>query len=466
MQANQAISLDKQLERIKRPPSSLDAERSVLGGLILDNEMWSKVEDVLTAEDFYTVQHRIIFQQMQQLIQQDIPFDIITLSDALMNQKTLDQAGGLHYLAEIAKNTPTAANISAYAEIVKERSKLRMLLNTATDIADMVYTPQGRKVEEIMDLAEQKILSIAESGVQKSDGPKSVSSIIPNVIDRIDAMMESSDGITGTATGFTDLDELTSGLHPANLVIVAGRPSMGKTTFAMNLAENVARGATKPVLVFSLEMPSEDIVLRMISSLGRVEQSALRNGRLEDEHWAKITAAMEILSKDVNMHIDDSAGLSPSEMRSRARKVYKENDGLSLIVVDYLQLMKVPGYENNRTQEVSEISRTLKSLAKELNVPVVALSQLNRGVDDRADKRPMMSDLRESGAIEQDADVIMFVYRDEVYHKDKEDNKGLGEIIIGKQRNGPIGNVRVHFEGRFCRFADLTYEQTVPPGVM
>ncbi|WP_116963688.1 replicative DNA helicase [Fastidiosibacter lacustris] len=465
MYPDEAISLTHQLENIKRPPSSIDAERSVIGGLILDNEAWTKVEEILISDDFYSTQHRIIFHQMQKLIQQGVPFDIITLSDALSNEKLLEQAGGLHYLAEVTKNTPTAANIVAYAEIVKERAKLRVLLNTATDIANMVYTPQGRKVGEILDVAEQKILAIAETDIQKGDGPRAIREIIPSVIDRIDAMMEASDGITGISTGFTDLDELTSGLHSANLVIVAGRPSMGKTTFAMNLAENVARGAEKPVLVFSLEMPAEDIVLRMISSLGRVEQNALRNGRLEDEHWAKITTAMEVLSKDFNMHIDDSAGLSPSEMRSRARRVYKEHNGLSMIVVDYLQLMKVPGYENNRTQEVSEISRALKSLAKELHVPVVALSQLNRGVDDRADKRPMMSDLRDSGAIEQDADVIMFVYRDEVYHKDKEDNKGLGEIIIGKQRNGPIGSIKVHFEGRFCRFADLTFEQAVPIGI-
>ncbi|WP_395946664.1 replicative DNA helicase [Caedibacter taeniospiralis] len=465
MHPNEVISLNTQLESIKRPPSSIDAERSVIGGLILDNEAWFKIEEILKPEDFYSSQHRIIFRQMQKLIQDESPFDIITLSDSLSNEKLLEQAGGLYYLAEIAKNTPTAANVVAYAEIVKERSKLRVLLNTATDIANMVYVPEGRKAEDILDVAEQKILAIAETDTQRGDGPRAIRDIIPSVIDRIDAMMESSDGITGTPSGFSDLDELTSGLHPANLVIVAGRPSMGKTTFAMNLSENVARGADKPVLVFSLEMPAEDIVLRMISSLGRVEQNALRNGRLEDEHWAKITTAMEVLAKDFNMHIDDSAGLSPSEMRSRARKLYKEHNGLSMVVVDYLQLMKVPGYENNRTQEVSEISRALKSLAKELHVPVIALSQLNRGVDDRADKRPMMSDLRESGAIEQDADVIMFVYRDEVYHKDKEDNKGLGEIIIGKQRNGPIGSIKVHFEGRFCRFADLTFEQSVPIGV-
>lgn len=461
---NQAITVEQELANIKRPPSSIEAERSVLGGLILDNEAWPQIEEILTAEDFYLSQHRVIFQQMQKLIQQAIPFDIITLSDALNNEKLIDQAGGLHYLAEIAKNTPTAMNVAAYANIVKERSKFRILLNTATDIADMVYAPEGRKIDDILDLAEQKILSIAESSAKQGAGPKSLVEIVPDVIHRIDAMMESSDGITGTSTGFSDLDQITSGLHPANLVIVAGRPSMGKTTFAMNLAENVARGAEKPVLVFSLEMPAEDIVLRMISSLGRVEQNALRNGQLEDEHWVKITAAIELLSKDVNMHIDDSSLITPTELRSRARKLFKEHNGLSMIVLDYLQLMKVPSYENNRTQEVSEISRALKSLAKELNVPVVAISQLNRGVDDRADKRPMMSDLRESGAIEQDADVIMFVYRDEVYHKDKEDNKGLGEIIIAKQRNGPIGHVKVHFEGRFCRFGAMTYEQSVPLG--
>lgn len=462
MDLHEETSLSHQLKNIKRPPSSFDAESSVIGGLILDNEAWLKIEDILIPSDFYNPKHIIIFKQMQKLIKDESPFDIITLSDSLSNAKLLDQAGGFHYLAEIAKNTPTASNVVAYAEIVKERSKLRTLLTTAIDIADMVYSPGGRKAEELLDSAEQKILAIAESNTNINFGPKSVRDIIPRVIDRIDSMMGTSDGITGIPSGFKDFDELTAGLHPANLVIVAGRPSMGKTAFAMNLVENVARCAQKPVLVFSLEMSSEDIILRMVSSLGRVEQNLLRNGRLEDKHWAKITTAMEVLSKDFNMHIDDSAALSPAEMRSRSRKLYKDQGGLSMIVVDYLQLMKAPGYENNRTQEVSEISRALKSLAKELNVPVIALSQLNRSVDDRADKRPMMSDLRESGAIEQDADVIAFIYRDEVYRKDREDNKGLGEIIISKQRNGPIGTIRVYFEGRFCRFSDLTFEQHVP----
>lgn len=464
MSANEEISLKNQINAIRRPPSSIDAERSVIGGLILDNEAWIKIEDILCSSDFYNHQHQTIFKQMEKIIAKNSPFDIVTLSDSLSNEDLLEHAGGLHYLAEIAKNTPTAANIVAYAEIVKERSKLRLLLNAAVEIADMVYVTGGRKAEDIVDVAEQKILAIAESK-NYTDGPKSIHDILPKVIGRIDTMMESDNGITGISSGFTDLDELTAGLHPANLVIVAGRPSMGKTTFAMNLAENVSRNADKPVLIFSLEMPSEDIVLRMISSLGRVEQSSLRNGKLEDEHWGKITTAMEILSKDFNMHIDDCATLSPIDIRSRARKIYKDYGGLSMIVVDYLQLIKVPGYEHNRTQEVSEISRALKSLAKELHVPVIALSQLNRSVDDRADKRPIMSDLRESGAIEQDADVILFIYRDEVYFKDKEDNKGLAEIIIGKQRNGPIGSIKVHFEGRFCRFADLAFERNIPFGI-
>ncbi len=452
------------LSQIKQPPNSLEAERSVIGSLLLDNDSWEKVEGLLTYQDFFHKKHQTIFQQIQHLVHQEMPFDIVTLSDTLSQANLLDQAGGLSYLADLAQNTPTVANITAYAEIVKERSQLRHLLKTATDIADMVYKPQGQKLDTLLDAAEQKILSVTERQSIEETGPQSVKQIVPNVIEKIDQMMESKGGVTGTPSGFSDLDHMTSGLHPASLSIIAGRPSMGKTVFGINIAEHVARDAKKPVLVFSLEMPSEDILLRMLASLGRVDLSLLRNGRLEDNHWAQITAAMEILSNQMNMHIDDTAALTPSDVRSRARRVFKDHGGLSLIVVDYLQLMKVPGYENNRTQEVSEISRSLKSLAKELNVPVIALSQLNRGVDDRADKRPMMSDLRESGAIEQDADVIMFIYRDEVYHKDKQDNKGLGEIIIGKQRNGPIGNIKVHFEGRFCRFADHTAEQAVPVG--
>lgn len=456
---------DRQVESIKRPPNSIEAERSVLGGLLLDNDSFEKIEEIISGHDFYKSEHQVIFKQIARMIENDEPIDVITLSDSLADDNKIDQAGGLHYLAEIVKNTPTAANIRSYAQIVKERSKLRRVLNTAVEIADSIYDPQGKNSVQIIDDAERKILSIAESSAIEETGPESVRDVLPNVVDKLDMLMDLKGGISGTPTGFADLDEQLSGLHPSNLLIVAGRPSMGKTSFAMNIAENVARTAKNAVLVFSMEMSSEDLVVRMISSLGRVDQTLLRSGRLEDEHWAKITASMQMINNDMQMYIDDTPALTPAELRSRARRVYKENDGLSLIVVDYLQLMQVPGYANNRTQEVAEISRSLKALSKELSVPVMALSQLNRGVDDRADKRPMMSDLRESGAIEQDADVIMFVYRDEVYHKDKPENKGMGEIIVGKQRNGPVGAVNVTFTGKFCRFADYAPQQHMPSGI-
>ncbi|MCF6807886.1 replicative DNA helicase [Thiotrichales bacterium 19S9-12] len=454
----------KELEKLKQPPSSVDAERSVIGGLLLDNDAWDKIADLLIERDFYRKEHRVIFKEITKLASKEEPFDVITLSEALFESQLLDQAGGLNYLAELAKNTPTAQNITAYAKIVKERAKLRALLNTATDIADLVYDQSGRKSDEIIDEAERKIFSLAESHVASEAGPESVQNVLPDVVDRLDSLMDAKDGITGTAMGLKDLDQMTSGLHAANLVIVAGRPSMGKTLLSMNIAENVARTQDKPVLVFSMEMPAEDLVTRMISSLGRVDQSLLRSGKLSDEHWARIASAMKVISEDMKMLIDDSPALSPAEVRSRARRVAREHGGLSLIIVDYLQLMRVPGMEGNRTQEVSEISRSLKALAKELSVPVIAISQLNRSVDDRSDKRPMMSDLRESGAIEQDADVIMFVFREEVYQKDKPELKGIGEIIIGKQRNGPIGIVKLTFTGQFLRFSDYAPEEQVTGG--
>ncbi|MCF6767840.1 replicative DNA helicase [Thiotrichales bacterium 19S11-10] len=454
----------KELEKLKQPPSSVDAERSVIGGLLLDNDAWDKIADLLIERDFYRKEHRVIFKEITKLASKEEPFDVITLSEALFESQLLDQAGGLNYLAELAKNTPTAQNITAYAKIVKERAKLRALLNTATDIADLVYDQSGRKSDEIIDEAERKIFSLAESHAASEAGPESVQNVLPDVVDRLDSLMDAKDGITGTAMGLKDLDQMTSGLHAANLVIVAGRPSMGKTLLSMNIAENVARTQDKPVLVFSMEMPAEDLVTRMISSLGRVDQSLLRSGKLSDEHWARIASAMKVISEDMKMLIDDSPALSPAEVRSRARRVAREHGGLSLIIVDYLQLMRVPGMEGNRTQEVSEISRSLKALAKELSVPVIAISQLNRSVDDRSDKRPMMSDLRESGAIEQDADVIMFVFREEVYQKDKPELKGIGEIIIGKQRNGPIGIVKLTFTGQFLRFSDYAPEEQVTGG--
>ena len=455
------IGADARLDNLRRPPSSKDAERSVLGGLILDNDSWEYIGDIITVSDFYDSQHQVLFSQIEQLAKDNVPFDVITLSDALASTRKIDQAGGLGYIAELVDNTPTADNIRAYAKIVIEKSKSRHLLNTAVEIANSVYDQQGRKIDDVIDDAERKIFRVAEDSSNAQNGPESVKNVLSSVIDRLDLLMDSNNGITGTSTGFADLDKLTSGLHPANLLIVAGRPSMGKTTFAMNIAENVARDADKPVLIFSLEMPSEDLVVRMISSIQYVNQTKLRNGKLDDEDWTKITAAMQMITQEMNLYIDDSAGLSPAELRARARRLAREHSGLSLIVVDYLQLMSVPGYENNRTQEVSEISRSLKALSKELNVPVIALSQLNRAVDDRKDRRPIMSDLRESGAIEQDADVIMFVYRDEVYDKENPNNKGVGEIIIGKQRNGPIGNIPVTFAGQYCRFSNYIAEQQI-----
>lgn len=438
------------VQKLKVPPHSIEAEQSVIGGLLLDNEAWDRVSSRLTEVDFYRREHKLIFSMIQKLAGQNTPFDVVTLCDALESEQVLEQVGGLGYLSELAKNTPSVANIGAYADIVRERSILRQLLAISSDMADKVYNPEGLSSGQILDEAERKVFAIAEHG-SKDAGPTSVKEVIPVVVNKLDELMQSEGGITGLSTHYVDLDRLTSGLQAADMVIVAGRPSMGKTTFAMNIAENVAMDAKKPVLIFSMEMPKDALVLRMLSSMGRVEQSALRSGQLQDNDWSKIFSTMALVSERMNMFIDDTPALSPSEMRSRARRLAREHDGLSLIVVDYLQLMQIPGGAENRVNEVSEISRNLKTLAKELNVPVVALSQLSRKCEERTDKRPMMSDIRESGAIEQDADVIMFVYRDEVYNPDSSD-KGTAEILIRKHRNGPIGDVRLTFLGHYCRF--------------
>ncbi len=451
-------SSEEEVHKLKVPPHSIEAEQSVIGGLMLENEVWDRVSEKVSAEDFYRKEHRVIFAKIATLAEKASPFDVITLSDILENDNTLEQVGGLAYLTDLARNTPSVANVNSYADIVRERSVMRQLLSAATGIADSVYTPEGRSSSDILDLAEQKVFAIAEHGVDKQGGPVAVKHIMPTVVEKLDELMQTKGGITGIATAYQDLDEMTSGLQPADLVIVAGRPSMGKTTFAMNIGEQVAMDAEKPVLLFSMEMPKEAIMMRVLSSFSRVDQSSLRSGQLDDHDWSKIFSAMSLINERMNLYIDDTPALSPSEMRSRARRVAREHGGVSLIVVDYLQLMQVPGSNENRTNEVSEISRNLKALAKELNVPLIALSQLSRKSEDRTDKRPMMSDLRESGAIEQDADVIMFVYRDEVYHPDTED-KGTAEIIIGKQRNGPIGMVRLTFMGQYCRFDDYAAQQ-------
>jgi len=449
---------EDQLQKLKVPPHSVEAEQSVLGGLMLDNEMWDRVAERITEVDFYHQRHRVIFAQVARLAEDNKPFDVVTLSDALDTVGELEQAGGLAFLGELAQSTPSAANISAYADIVRERSVMRQLLKLSHDLADTVYHPEGRVASDILDKAEQEVFAIAEQGMAGSRGPLSVKASMPMMAEKLDELQRNKGGITGLSTHYKDLDEMTSGLQPADLVIVAGRPSMGKTTFAMNIAENAAMDAKKPVLIFSMEMPNDAIMLRMLSSFSRVDQSVLRSGQVEDHDWSKVFSAMSIITERMNMFIDDSAALSPSEMRTRARRLAREHGGISLIVVDYLQLMQIPGGSENRTNEVAEISRSLKAIAKELSVPVIALSQLSRKCEDRTDKRPMMSDLRESGGIEQDADVIAFVYRDEVYNSNTDD-KGIAEILIRKHRNGPIGEIKLTFMGQYCRFDNYTPER-------
>lgn len=443
---------DKQLEDLKIPPHSLEAEQSVLGGLMLDNNAWDQVAESVVEHDFYHRPHRLIFTAMHKLVELGQPLDLITVSEELENQKQLDDVGGLAYLGEIAKNTPSAANINAYADIVRERAVIRDMIGVANEIADAGYDPQGRNSGDLLDFAETKVFKIAEQRSNASEGPQSIHNILEKTVDKIEQLFQQPhDGVTGVSTGYSDLDKMTAGMQPSDLIIVAARPSMGKTTFAMNLCEHAALTQDKPVLIYSLEMPSDQIMMRMLASLGRIDQTKVRTGQLDDEDWARLSSTMGLLIESGKMYVDDSSGLTPTEVRSRARRIARDHGGISMIMVDYLQLMRVPGYADNRTLEIAEISRSLKALAKELECPVVALSQLNRSLEQRADKRPVNSDLRESGSIEQDADLIMFIYRDEVYN-DNSAEKGTAEVIIGKQRNGPIGKVRLTFQGQFSRF--------------
>ncbi|HEX4500452.1 MAG TPA: replicative DNA helicase [Scandinavium sp.] len=443
---------DPMVAGLKVPPHSIEAEQSVLGGLMLDNERWDDVAERVVSEDFYTRPHRHIFTEMAKLQEKGSPIDLITLAESLEREGQLDSVGGFAYLAELSKNTPSAANISAYADIVRERAVVREMISVANEIAEAGFDPQGRNSEDLLDLAESRVFKIAESRANKDEGPRNIAEVLETTIARIEKLFQQPhDGVTGVNTGYDDLNKKTAGLQPSDLIIVAARPSMGKTTFAMNLVENAAMLQDKPVLIFSLEMPSEQIMMRSLASLARVDQTRIRTGQLDDEDWARISGAMGILLEKRNMYIDDSSGLTPTEVRSRARRIAREHGGIGLIMIDYLQLMRVPSLSDNRTLEIAEISRSLKALAKELQVPVVALSQLNRSLEQRADKRPVNSDLRESGSIEQDADLIMFIYRDEVYHENS-DLKGIAEIILGKQRNGPIGTVRLTFNGQWSRF--------------
>ncbi|MGH1461501.1 MAG: replicative DNA helicase [Neptuniibacter sp.] len=444
---------DSDLEKIKVPPHSMEAEQSVLGGLMLDNNAWDTVSEVVLEDNFYRQEHRKIYRTMQKLVNDGSPIDVVTLSEELDRTAELESAGGLDYLVELAKNTPSASNIRAYSEIVRDRALLRQMIAAANEIADGAFHPEGRSSEEILNDAEQKIFRIAENRPNQG-GPEGVNTLLKKAVDRIDTLFNSDGDLTGVTTGFDDLDKKTAGLQPSDLVIVAARPSMGKTTFAMNLVENALMSGNRPVLVFSLEMPADQLVTRMLSSLGRIDQTRVRTGALEEEDWPKLTTAVNMM-RDKPLFIDDQAGISPNEMRTRARRIVREHGDLALIMVDYLQLMQMKGSGvESRTQEISEISRSLKALAKELECPVVALSQLNRALEQRPNKRPVNSDLRESGAIEQDADVIMFIYRDEVYNEDSE-HKGVAEIIIGKQRNGPIGTSRLAFIGKYTKFENL-----------
>ena len=431
------------------PPHSEDAEQSLLGGVMLGERAWDQIADVVSGKDLYRPDHRLIFAAMGDLIERNQPLDAITVGDHLQRQDKLDDAGGRAYLARLVGNTPGASNIRRYASIVREHAMLRQLIDVGGGIAASAFESEGRQVEELVDLAEQRVFEIAERGQRSGAGFIAVRDMVQPSIDRLDALSKSEGGITGVATGFEDLDKLTAGLQAGDLIVIAGRPSMGKTTLALNIAENAAIGHNLATGVFSMEMPKEQVAMRMIGSIGRVNQSHLRSGRLTEDDWTRINSAGSMMSH-APIFIDDAPGLTPIEVRARSRRLKREH-GLGMVVVDYLQLMQVGGSTENRATEISEISRSLKSLARELNVPVVALSQLNRSVEQRNDKRPVMSDLRESGAIEQDADVIIFIYREEVYDSETP-NKGVAEIIIGKQRNGPTGKFPLTFKGEFTRF--------------
>ncbi|MCX7101223.1 MAG: replicative DNA helicase [Methylobacter sp.] len=453
MSENYSFDRDYSLDSLKVPPNSIQAEQSVLGGLMLDNQTWDSVSDKVVEGDFYRRDHRLIFKTIEQLAEKQIPFDVITISESLEAIGELENSGGLSYLGMLAKDTPSAANIVTYANIVRDRSVLRQLIHVGTEISDSAFNTEGRETADLLENAERQVFKIAEQRQRGQGGFSSIKSLLARAVDKIEALFEQEGSITGAATGFTDFDELTSGLQPADLIIVAGRPSMGKTTIAMNMAENIAIKGDKPVAVFSMEMPGDSLAMRMMSSLGRIDQHKIRTGKLEDDEWPRLTSAINLLA-GTKLFIDDTPALTPTEVRSRARRLAREHGQLGLIVLDYLQLMQSPSSGENRVQQISDISRGLKALAKELNVPVVALSQLNRNLEQRPNKRPMMSDLRESGAIEQDADLIVFVYRDEVYNEDSPD-KGIAEIIIGKQRNGPLGTVRLTFLGQYTRFENF-----------
>ncbi|MDR2881155.1 MAG: replicative DNA helicase [Azoarcus sp.] len=450
-----APSRDPQLAAIKLPPHSLEAEQSLIGGLLLDNAAWERIADLVTGEDFYRDDHRRIYQHITKLIDVGKPADVVTVFESLEKNGEAEQAGGLAYLAEIADNTPSAANIRRYAEIVHERAILRKLVAVGDEIAASALAPSGKDAKVLLDEAEARVFEIAEAGARHSVGFQSIQPLLRQVVDRVQELFDRDNPseVIGIPTGFVDLDAKTSGLQPSDMLIIAGRPSMGKTSFALNIAEHVAVEKRLPVAIFSMEMPGNQLATRFISSVGRIDMQKIRNGRLSDDDWQRLTMAMGKLY-EAPIYIDETPGLNPIDLRARARRLARQCGRLGLIVVDYLQLMNGAREADNRATELSEISRSVKALAKELNVPILALSQLNRSLEQRPNKRPVMSDLRESGAIEQDADLIMFIYRDEVYNPDSQD-KGTAELIIGKHRNGPTGMVRMTFLGEYTRFENF-----------
>jgi replicative DNA helicase len=452
--AQSPISLHQEqfLDPYKTPPHSIESEQSVLGGLMLDNNAWEKVADIITDSDFYRHDHRLIYHHICKLIEHNKPADVITVAESMENSAELQTVGGLAYIGTIVQNTPSAANIKRYAEIVRERAIMRNLAQIGVQITDSAYNPVGRSAADLLDEAEAKVFEIAEEGARGKEGFVGIQPLLKQVVERIELLysQDNPSNVTGIASGFHDLDQKTSGFQPGDLIIVAGRPSMGKTAFSLNIAEHVALELNKPVAVFSMEMGGAQLAMRMLGSVGKLDQHKVRTGRLDDDDWPKLTHALGKLN-EAPIYIDETAALNALELRARARRLYRQYGELGLIVVDYLQLMSSTGQGENRATEISEISRALKGLAKELKVPLIALSQLNRSLEQRPNKRPVMSDLRESGAIEQDADVILFIYRDEVYNPDSPD-KGIAEIIIGKQRNGPIGKVDLTFLGEYTRF--------------
>ncbi len=446
---------DRQVAQLRIPPHSIESESSVLGGLLLDNAAWDRVSDLLGDSDFYRYEHRLVYGAIGHLINASKPADVITVFEQLQSQGKAEEIGGLAYLNSLAQYVPSAGNIRRYAEIVRERSILRKLVSASDEIATNAFNPQGRPVADIVDEAEQKIFNIGEQGSRLKQGFQGMETLVVQLLDRVQEMADNPNDVTGVPTGFYDLDRMTAGFQAGDLIVLAARPSMGKTALAINIAEHVALNEGLPVAVFSMEMGAAQLAVRIVGSIGRIDQSHLRTGRLTDEEWPRLSEAIERL-RNISLHIDESAGLTSSELRANARRLARQCGQLGLIVVDYLQLMSgSSSSEENRATELGEISRGLKMLAKELKCPVVALSQLNRSVESRPDKRPMMSDLRESGAIEQDADIIMFIYRDEYYTKDACKEPGVAEIIIAKQRNGPTGVVKLAFLKPITKFESL-----------